>query len=105
MGGKLSRTKGHNFERYVAKRLRALYPEARRGLQYRDGMECSDVVGTPFHIECKRHRRVNVQKAFAQAMSESRYDPPVVVHKDDKGLELVTMELSTWEELLQLLKD
>jgi hypothetical protein len=56
--GKYQRTKGHNFERLVAKMFRRWWPEARRGYQYRDGAEAPDVVGTPFWVECKNHKKI-----------------------------------------------
>lgn len=48
-----SRKKGKVHERDVAKWLRQWFPEAKRGLQSRDGSECPDVIGTPFWIEVK----------------------------------------------------
>jgi Holliday junction resolvase len=53
---KMSRTKGHSFEREIARKFRRWFPNARRGLQYQDGEHCPDVQGTPFYIECKRYK-------------------------------------------------
>ena len=56
--GASNRTKGHSFERLIARQLREFWPDARRGLQYQDGHDCPDVVGTPFFIECKRMKKI-----------------------------------------------
>lgn len=58
--GRKSRRKGHSFERYVAQLFRRWFPDARRGLQYRDGKECCDVEGTPYWIECKRRKHIGL---------------------------------------------
>lgn len=66
--GKLSRRKGRSHEQEVARLLRKVYGEGvKRGWQARRGEDASDIEGTPWWVECKRHRRVNVQAAFAQA--------------------------------------
>lgn len=84
------RRKGHNFERYVARRLREVWPEAKRGLTQSRGATTPDVDGTPWWIECKTGKRVNVRKAFEQArrdshaaMNSSR--PVIVIAKVDRG--------------------
>jgi len=52
--GRLSRKKGAEWEREVARRLRPLWRQARRGLsQPRLGCEVADVEGTPYWWECK----------------------------------------------------
>jgi len=96
------RTKGHSFEREVACLLRKLYPTARRGLQYQDGNVCADVVNTPFHVECKRGRRVQIQKAMQQAERDMKKgDVPVVISKQDRDSILVTMRYEDWIELVR----
>jgi hypothetical protein len=101
MGGKSSRTKGHNFERLVARTLRFSFPDARRGKQYTGGRE-ADVEGTPFRIECKRLKTVrigDVIRALTQAEADAHtwkdVRPCVAIHKEDRGNVYVTMKLST----------
>lgn len=98
------RIKGHAFERQIAIDLRSFYPEARRGLQARDGAECPDVIGVPFWVECKAHRRVNIQKAMNEARADAeqaKSDLPVlVVSKDDRKPTLVTLEWDSFRVLL-----
>jgi len=36
MGGKMSRTKGHSYEREIANRFKDIYPNARRQLEYHE---------------------------------------------------------------------
>jgi len=99
MGGKTSRTKGHSFERLVARILRVTFPGAARGLQYRDPSAC-DVEGTPFRIECKRLKKVNtadVVKAIMQCETDAHnwedHRPCIVISKEDRGKIYVTMRL------------
>ena len=107
MSGKTSRTKGHDFERAVARTLRANFPEARRGLQYKDPREC-DVEGTPFRIECKRlkvvrmadiYRALGQVEADAEAHGDDR--PCIIIHREDRGKACVTMRLSTAASIVE----
>ena len=101
--GKYQRTKGHNFERWVAKALRIFYPDAKRGFQTRGGgAEEADVINTPFHIECKVGKSHNIRKAWEQARDDTNGDAPIAVCKEDRKEILVTMEWSTFMEFLEL---
>lgn len=100
MTGKASRTKGHSFEREMARVFRDLYPDARRGLQYREGTDAPDVEGTPFHVECKRGKRCNIRAAYRQARDATDGRPVVVVTKEDRQETMVTVNLQLFMELL-----
>lgn len=101
MSGAASRTKGHNFERHIAKLFREFYPEARRGYQSRGGgAEQADVEGTPFHVECKVGKQTNIKAAVRQALTDTDGRPIVVVTKDDRSDTLVTMLWDDWKALL-----
>lgn len=93
MGGKASRDKGHSFERRVAKDLREVFQDAKRGFQTRGGTkEEPDVDGTPFYIECKAHKKCNRKKAWKQADdAKAPGRIPVAVCKDDYKPITVTM--------------
>jgi len=101
MGGKHSRTKGHTFEREVAKVMRVSFPDAERGLQYRDPSSC-DVEGTPFRIECKRQKVItagDVKRAINQCHGDA-YEwederPCIVITREDRGEPYVHMKLGT----------
>ncbi len=95
-----SRRKGHSFERATAISFREMWPEARRGLQYQDGAECPDVVGTPYWVECKTGKRTNIKAAVRQATEASKGSKPIlVVSKDDRQPILVTMLWDTFYDL------
>jgi hypothetical protein len=100
-----SRTKGCNHEREVAESLRCVFPEAKRGLgQPRAHNEVPDVVGTPFWIECKHRKALNVHAAFAQALEARGARPQaavVVSRKHGSSLDLVTVDLTTFITLLE----
>lgn len=99
----LQRRKGHNFEREIARQLREIFPKARRGLQYQDGIQCADVEGTPFHIECKRGRKPNPRAAMVQALGDAKPGRiPVVVVKDDHKPPFVCM---AWEDFIDLVTE
>lgn len=93
MGGKSARTKGHSFERFVARALQVCFPDSKvsRGLQYRDPTMC-DVEGTPFRIECKAQQRFaysDIIKAVEQAErdGEAHGDDrfPIAITKRDRS--------------------
>lgn len=96
MGNK-SRTKGLNFERDVAEKLReAGYHDAKRGLGQADGArKIPDIEGTPFWIECKVGKRPPIEDAMRQAMydAEDANDlrTELVISKKDFGDVLVTI--------------
>lgn len=77
--GKRSRDKGANWERKVAKILANIWPEARRNLsQSRSARrEGGDILGTPFHIECKAEKRVDVNAAWRQAKRDADASLPL----------------------------
>lgn len=107
MGGKKSRTKGHNFERFCATVLRVCFPDARRGLQYRDPQSC-DIEGTPFRIECKNKQTMSyndVHAAIEQAAQDGEaFDdkrPPIAITKVNRKKPLVHMRLETLVTLIE----
>ena|SRR5690349_24045961 len=114
MTGAGARRKGIKFEREIARQLRRRWIGAHRGRQERFGHDACDVENTPFWIECKRERRVNIQRAMEQAQAatlahfeqlvrncpdDSQVKPPrapVVISQDDYGEILVTLRLEDW---------
>lgn len=101
---KAQRRKGHDWERLCANELQTVYPEAKRGIgQARDSREVPDVDCTPFWVECKVGKRVDLHAAVKQA-NEARDDRPLLVlSKRDGETPLATMEMETLLELLGLL--
>lgn len=100
----MQRRKGHGFEREVAAAFREVFgDEVRRGLQYRDGADCPDVVVPCFWVECKRGKRTNLKAALRQAQEVSGKGVwPIAVCRDDGEKATVTMSL---EDFLDLLKE
>lgn len=90
-----SREKGKRGELELARALRALGYDCRRGQQFSGKNGDADVVGLPgIHIECKRVERLNLYDAMAQARRDAREgETPVVMHRKDRCGWLVTLEL------------
>lgn len=84
------RTKGHNWEREVARRFREALPgigRCARGLaQTRDGTEVPDVdVDGLYACECKVGKAAPVRPALAQAIKAApKGSTPIAVIKDDR---------------------
>lgn len=100
--GKRSRTKGHSFEREMARYFsKRLGLSVRRGLQYRDGAECPDIVGVPgFWIECKRMKRVPLSKSMRQAIDDAgEGEIPMVVARSDRTIPIVVVHPEDLDEL------
>lgn len=83
MSGKRSRNKGKAGERELAKLLRNLGFDTRRGQQYCGANGDADVVGLPnIHIECKRNEGLRLYDALAQAKADAQQgEIPVVMHR------------------------
>lgn len=96
-----SRQKGAAGERELARKLRDLGYDCRRGQQYSGANGDADVVGLPgIHIECKRVERLCIEDAIAQAKRDAREgETPVVMHRKNHCEWLVTMPLDQWIEI------
>lgn len=110
--GVRSREKGAAHEREVANLLKAVYPEARRGIgQARSASEVSDVDGVPWWVECKHRKRVNVRGAYRQAVAAraacaraATTGPVLVVARDNAECDLAVLELGVFVRLLRELE-
>ena len=67
------RRKGNNFERRIAKALSKVFPNARRGFQFRGGSDAPDIIGCdPWCIECKVGRPAKrPEDALAQCEADA----------------------------------
>lgn len=104
--GRLARNKGKVFERRTAADLRAIYGErVKRGWQAREGADAADVENVPYWVECKHHKRVNIQAAVAQAREAAEAAgsklPLLVVSKDNGAAPLAVLE---WDAFVDLLR-
>jgi hypothetical protein len=112
--GKSQRIKGRAFEQKIARILKYIWPESRRGIQYRDGgKEASDIMGTPYHIECSKGgesiwakwKQAN-EDAFNSVVFTARQSgiqhgpremkPRIVIKQRDREEPVVMMSLKSW---------
>lgn len=102
--GRLSRTKGIEFERETAIALRVVFPDARRHLENHE-LDATgvDLMGTgPYRVQCKRGRKYASLTAISEVQcDETMGDVPVLVTRGDDLRALVAVPL---EEFIDLLK-
>lgn len=99
MSGLRSRRKGQSGEREVVEAFRqAGFPTARRCMQSQGAVGC-DVEETPFWLEVKRGKKVNVRTAIKQAAKDTDGRTPIVVWRDDREPWRVDLSL---EDFLRL---
>lgn len=102
--GKLSRKKGHDFERFVANELKKVFPDARRQLEYQSTEARGfDIANTgEYLIQCKRGRKYS----SLTAIEEIQMDPiecgvPILVTKGDDKEPLACMPFKHFVKLLK----
>lgn len=101
--GKLSRTKGHSFEREVAIKLRPIFPEARRQLEYHSAdANGVDIANTGFYkIQCKKFKRYAPITCIEEVQCDREMgDVPILVTACDRG---EIMAVLPFDELLRLI--
>lgn len=98
--GKASQDKGKRFERWVAKWMARIFPNARRSANQAGGAYDPDVKNTPFWIETKHDNRISAWALMRQAKRDTDGRPIIGVLKHDYKDPLVLMELELLEELL-----
>tara|TARA_Y100000593_G_C4274714_1_gene319415 strand:+ start:870 stop:1211 length:342 start_codon:yes stop_codon:yes gene_type:complete len=101
---KSSRNKGKVGERECAAVLREMGWDARRGVQHAGGPDSPDVVSDfPLHIEVKRVERLNLWKAYVQAMEDAAAAgrPPCVIHRASRQPWLITLSLEDFNSLIR----
>ncbi len=99
------RRKGHDWERAVAKMLRAVFPNARRT---GDGLRgTNDLAGIPFAVECKAGGPAKrPYAALDQAIENSDGGLyPVAICKRDRRPPVAMMLLVDWFELVREWKE
>lgn len=102
--GKKSRTKGHAFERQVAAAFRAVFPGARRQLEYHEddcrGVDLADT--GRYKVQCKRFKDYAPLSRIEEVQCDELLgDVPVLVTAGDRRRALACLPL---EEFLDLLK-
>lgn len=102
--GKLSRTKGLGFERWVAKKFRRLYPDAGRKLEYQtrhaDGVDLENT--GEFKVQCKRGRRyASLSKLKEVQLCPIDGGTPLLVTKGDDQDPVVALYFSDFMRLVK----
>lgn len=93
---KLSRTKGHSFERYIASVFRLMgFNEAKRQLEYQiDTAQGIDLANTgPFKVQCKKTKRYVPLNTIKEVKCKGPEDVPILIAAGDNQEPLVTMPL------------
>lgn len=103
--GKLSRTKGHSFERKIAGEFRDElgFKEARRQLEYhtRDARGI-DIQNTyPFAVQCKRKRGYSSVNTIKDVMYDDNLPVPLLITQADRDEPIAVLY---WEDLKSILK-
>ena len=98
MSGKTSRTKGHNFEREVARMLRAYYPNAKRQLEYQEGVGFDITETGDLSVQCKVGNSFKIEKALKEAEREDKI--AVAITKRDREDIVVSMYWKDFEFFL-----
>ena len=101
--GARSRTKGHSFERAIAIRLREIFPDAKRHLEYQcDEANGVDISGTgPYLFQCKKLKKYAPVTCIQEIKHDPDFDIPVLVTAADREEPMAVLPFS---ELLILLK-
>jgi len=118
LSGAARRRKGHDFERLMARALRALWPGATRGYQRETSQDKRpDVDNTPFWIECKRGKRTNIMAALRQAEKDLAasfdaarhmkfpYRAGAAICKNDRDEATITMRLADFIQYVEDQRD
>ena len=98
MSGRSAQAKGRRGEIELARYLRAHgFTKAQPGTPLNYGTE-PDVTGVDgFHIECKRHEKLEINKWYTQAVTDSermKDGAPVVMYRQNRGQWMIVMSLS-----------
>lgn len=102
--GRYVRRRGHDFERWVAQKLRSVFPDSKRHLEYQVGEANGiDIDNTgEFKIQCKRGKNYSP----ITAIEEVQLDPldggiPVLVTKGDNKPAMVCLP---FDDFLRMIK-
>jgi hypothetical protein len=96
--GKTSRRKGHNFEREIAKLLRQYYPNAKRQLEYQDGVGFDIAETGDLSVQCKVGKSFKIEKALKEAVRDNKI--PLAITKKDREDIVVSMYWKDFEFFL-----
>lgn len=108
---KLSRTKGHAWEREVCRKLSAIgMPAKRRLTEVREGNEGDVMLAEAFSIQCKVGGNPSPYRALQEAVdaaSPGDYSVAIIRRNQRNGnkkLDMAVLPLDEWLELMGKLK-
>ena len=96
--GKTARRKGHNFEREVAKLLRQYYPNAKRQLEYQEGVGFDIAETGDLSVQCKVGKSFKIEKALKEAERPDKI--PMAITKRDREEIVVSLYWKDFEFFL-----
>lgn len=102
--GKLSRRKGHSFEREIAVRLRVVFPHARRQLEYHeDDAKGVDLQNTgDYKIQCKKYAKYAPITAIEEVQCDRMLgEIPVLITAGDALEPMVVLPLDDFLRLIE----
>lgn len=99
MGGKLSRTKGHAYERAIVIKFKKLFPEAIRQLEYQEGLGVDLANTGRLRIQCKRRKNYAPMSCLEEARDGKGI--PVLVTKADRKESIVALPLVDFLAILE----
>lgn len=101
MGGKLARSRGLNFEREIANKLKEVFPDAKRKLEYQwQAATGVDLENTgKLKIQCKRSKTTIPMRKIKEIKEEGIH---LLVSKKDREDIFVTMY---FEDFIKIIKD
>ena len=106
--GRSVRTKGHSFERMIAKLLRPVFPNARRQLEYHQD-DCNGVDiqnADPYLIQCKALKGyASINRLDEIKPDKLMGDVPILITKADNKPIMVVMPFTHFLSLLLKTRD
>lgn len=104
MSGKKSRTKGHQYEREKARDFKSIgWEEARRQLEYQEGMGVDLENTYPFKVQCKRYKDY-CPISKIEEVKLKKGDVALLLTKGDRKKDIAVMYWEDLKEILYLLK-
>lgn len=101
--GNRNRNKGHSFERLVAARLKDVFPEAKRHLEFQvQEAKGYDLDNTGrLKIQCKAYKKYAPISYIHEVSTESKTDIPVLVTKGDREKPVAVLFLDDFIDILR----
>ena len=96
-----SRVKGNRFELDVAKGLKSISDDSQRALLSGIRGE-GDVIGLPFHVECKRCETLKISQWFKEEQHKALDKPFILVYRKSHEPARVVMDLNDFISIVRV---